>query len=272
MSVLAMKRYLILALLPLLPALGAGDESVVQQADRALAQSVTAGDQAKTRAFLDKDFTWTDSKGRTQTAAEFLDRLAPSMQVGDTQVQVHIYGQVGVVTSLRGRERGMRIWVKRPVGWRVLVSQDVSFPNSPSKGAPQPQDCENPCKTVPYHPKDADEQALITSWQAIETSVTHHNPTEYSRHVMDEFTITSPSYDHPITKTERMAMLDEDKKSGAGAAPPPLVSAQLYHFGDAVVMIAKHQYPGGKPLRNTRVWVKRDGLWRIAISQQTPIQ
>lgn len=267
-----MKRTLIAGLFPLLIALGAGDESVVQQADRALAQSVTAGDQAKTRPFLDKDFTWTDSKGRTQTASQFLDGLVPSMQVGDTQVQVRMYGQVGVVTSLRGRERSVRIWVKRPEGWRVLVSQDVSFANSPAKGAPQPKDCDNPCKTVPYHPKSADEQALIRSWQGIETSVTHHDSAEYSRHVMDEFTITSPSYDHPITKTERMAMLDEDKKTDAGAAPPPLVSAQLYHFGDTVVMIAMHQYPGGKPLRNTRVWVRRDGLWRIAISQQTPIQ
>lgn len=267
-----MKRSLIVALFPLMLAWGAVDESAVREADGALAHSIDAGDQAKTRGLLDKDFTFTSSKGRTQTAEEFVAGLAPSMQLARTDVQVRMYGQVAVVTSVRGRERGVRIWVKRPAGWLALVSQDVSFANSPPKAAPQPKDCENPCKTVPYHPKDADERALVASWQAIETSVTHHDSAEYSRHVMDEFTITSPTYDHPITRTERMAMLDEDKKTGAGAAPPPLVSAKMQHFGDTVVMIAMHQYPGGGPLRNTRVWVKRDGLWRIAISQQTPVQ
>jgi len=253
-------------------AAGAGEDSAVREADQALAQAVDKGDSNAAKALLDKDFTWTDSKGRTQTAAQFLSGLSPSMQPAATDVQVRMYGQVGVVTAMRGTERGMRIWVKRPSGWLALVSQDVSFAKPPTKGAPSPKDCENPCKTIPYHPQTAEEQALVTSWQAIETSVTHHDSAEWSRHVMDEFTITSPAYDHPIAKSERIAILEEEKKTGVGAAPPPLISAQMHHFGDTVVMIATHQYPGGKPLHNTRVWVKRDGLWKIAISQQTPVQ
>ena len=45
----------------------------------------------------------------------------------------------------------------------------------------------------------------------------------------------------------------------------------LWVFGDAAVMRADHRMPGARrpPYRATRVWVKRDGRWQMATSQQT---
>ncbi len=57
-----------------------------------------------------------------------------------------------------------------------------------------------------------------------------------------------------------------------GSAPAPLVSAEMFDFGDAVVMKCLHQPFSGKPIRVTRVWIKRDGKWVMSISYQTTIQ
>ena len=48
---------------------------------------------------------------------------------------------------------------------------------------------------------------------------------------------------------------------------------KLWAFGDAVVMRADHKMPGNRrpPYRATRLWVKRDGRWQMAVSQQTTI-
>ena len=48
---------------------------------------------------------------------------------------------------------------------------------------------------------------------------------------------------------------------------------KLWVFGDAAVMRADHVMPGNRraPYRATRLWVKRDGHWLMALSQQTAI-
>ena len=54
-------------------------------------------------------------------------------------------------------------------------------------------------------------------------------------------------------------MAEFDRSKDAGVAPTPLVSARMYTFGDAVLMVSEHKPDRGKPLRGTRVWVKRAG-------------
>ena len=69
-----------------------------------------------------------------------------------------------------------------------------------------------------------------------------------------------------------MATLDKQKQSGVGTAPSPLVSARMFDFGDAVVMTCLHQPYSGRPIHVSRLWIKRDGQWVMAISYQTTIQ
>ena len=68
-----------------------------------------------------------------------------------------------------------------------------------------------------------------------------------------------------------MATLDKQKVSGVGSAPAPLVSAKMFDFGDAVVMACLHQPYTGKPVHVSRLWIKREGNWVMAISYQTTI-
>jgi len=54
--------------------------------------------------------------------------------------------------------------------------------------------------------------------------------------------------------------------------PPPVVFVQLFEFGDTVVMTSVHQPYSGKPVRVSRLWVKRDGKWMMSLSFQTTIE
>ncbi|MBZ5700469.1 MAG: nuclear transport factor 2 family protein [Acidobacteriia bacterium] len=251
------------------------EDQAVLQADHALLQALAKADKPAVDKLLDPDFTWTDSAGKTQTRADVLQAL-PQPGLGDESgivPQERTYGDVGAVTAERGKVHALRLWVKRPAGWRALVYHEVTQLAEPSKSAGTGvNECENPCKTVPYAPQNDAERAIISSWQALETGVTAHDSAAWAPHIAEEFVQVSSSSDHPINKAGRIATLDKQKQLGVGSAPAPLVSARMFDFGEAVVMTCLHQPHSGKPVHVTRLWVKQNGQWVISISYQTAIQ
>ena len=173
----------------------------------------------------------------------------------------------------RGKVHVLRIWVKRAEGWRVLVYHEVTqLAEPPTSAGTGVKECENPCKSVPYEPKNEAERAIIASWQALETGVTAHDSAAWAPHIAEEFVVISSNSDHPVSKADRIATLNKQKQSGVGSAPAPLVSARMFDFGDTVVMTCLHQPHSGKPAHVSRVWIKRDGQWVMSISFQTTIQ
>jgi hypothetical protein len=46
----------------------------------------------------------------------------------------------------------------------------------------------------------------------------------------------------------------------------------MWDFGDTIFMLAEHTRYGGKPDVASRVWVKRDGQWLLAVSYHTIIK
>ena len=94
----------------------------------------------------------------------------------------------------------------------------------------------------------------------------------WSPHFLDEFVLIASGGADPVTKTGRLEQLS---KPGFGPAPPQLAAnpeVRFIHFGDSVVMIAQANPYAGKPAHISRVWVYRDGMWRMAFSYQTTIQ
>jgi hypothetical protein len=87
--------------------------------------------------------------------------------------------------------------------------------------------------------------------------------------VADEFVAASSYSDRIQTKRSRMAEFDRSKD--AGVAPTPLLSAQMFTFGDALLMVSEHKPDRGKPLHVTRVWVKRERNWVETLSYQTAL-
>jgi hypothetical protein len=251
----------------------ADDDQAVLQADHALMQAIGGADKKALGSLLDTDFTWTDAAGKTLTKAEVLNNVPTPATGYDANPTERTYGDVGEVQANSGKVYVLRLWVKRPAGWRALDYHEVKQLDAPpTGGGPGVDDCENPCRTVPYKPKNQAEQDIITSWQQLETAVTAHNAAGWDPHGAEEFVQVSSSNDHPLDKKARMAVLDKQKQAGVGAAPAPLVSAEMFDLGDTVVMKALHQPFHGKPVRVSRIWIKRDGKWVMATSYQTTIQ
>jgi ketosteroid isomerase-like protein len=253
----------------------AGEDQAALQADLAFAQAVAKSDKAAVGKLLDNDFTWTDSEGKSFKRSEVLESLPKPGFTDENSAsrRNHAYGQVVAVMASHGKVYALRVWVKRPAGWKALAYHEVTLKDQPSASSGSGvKDCENPCKGIPYKPKNEAEREIVGSWQALETGVTAHDSAAWAQHVADEFTMLSSNNDHPLSKADRMATLDKQKQTSVGSAPAPLVSAEMFDFGDAVIMKCLHQPFTGKPVRVTRVWIKRDGKWVMSISYQTTIQ
>jgi hypothetical protein len=260
------------------PAAAADDPSLLA-ADQNFAQAVAKPDAAALGKLLDSDFVWIDANGRVEKRAQVLagapKRLFPMLitngQAQFLPVRWHNYGQVAVAQSDEERRHVLRVWVKRPAGWRALVYQEVQSLDAPPKTTPSAsQDCQNPCKSVGYTPKTETERAIVTAYEGLETSAMTHNAADWDAHTGEEFIAASSYSDRLLDKPTRLGELK--RANMAGLAPTPLVSAKLFVFGDAAVLRSHHVASQAKPLEVTRVFVKRDGKWVEVVSYQTAVQ
>ena len=220
-----------------------------------------------------------------------LNALKASPRGAGTQVKVRDYGRVALITgSYKSAQAGERIdlfaldvWIKDDGKWKALIHHNnvLARPDAPSahaSGAPRPMDappprCVNPLEVVPYKPKSQAERDIIAAFQALELAVTRNDPDEWTHHVADEFVVTR-TRQHPTDKAARMAFMATQRAINAETFVAEVVSLKFWVLGDAAVMRADHAMPGNRrpPYRATRLWVKRDGHWQMAISQQTTIQ
>jgi hypothetical protein len=256
--------------------IASADEPTALQSDHDFVQAAAKGDATAVAKFLDDNFTWTDAEGKTLSRADVLSSL-PTPALGNesgAHQQRQSRSQVEAIMADRDKIHVLRLWVKRGSSWRLLVYHEVALGRQEPAAASGSgvRECENPCKTVPYKPKNEAEQAIIASWQALETGVTNHDADAWAPHIADEFAMLSSSNDHPLTKSDRIATLNLQKQTGRGTAPSPLVSAQMFDFGDSIIMTCLHQPFVGKPVHVSRLWIKRDGKWIMSISFQTTIQ
>ena len=244
----------------------------VLAADRALVLALAKGDTQAAAALLDDDFTWTDFNGRILSKQEAVQAM-PKPPLGDEAgltPAAYRYGDVAHVSVARDKVFVLRIWAKRARGWRALVYHEVSQNLPAAPHGPGRKHWDNPCHSIPYEPRNTDERDCLASWQELEVAVMHHEPEIWAQHVADEFMVTGAARRH--SKADRKAVLVEQKRTDANSAPAPLVSARLFGFPDAIVMTCEHQPFHGKAHRVSRVFVKRDGKWLMAVSFQTTRQ
>jgi hypothetical protein len=264
------------------------DDPSVLQVDHALVAALGKADKTAADKFLDADFMWTNSDGETLSRAKVLSGL-PKPPLGDESgvpLTEYTYGQVGEVRVARGKMHVLRVWVKRPAGWRILHYHEVALAERAGASALSANDCENPCKDVPYTPKDDAEKGIRNSWAGLELALTDHDTKAWSPHFPDEYLMATSGATGPITKADRIATIS---KPGSGrvtlcrplwvagrmcesqlAAEPP---ARFFHFGDTVVIISRNKPYVGKPELSTRIWhLDHDGIWQMMESWDTEIQ
>jgi hypothetical protein len=264
------------AMASLLPRLAgaADDKDIAAEFDRAFLEILSKGDKAAAGALLDADFTWTDAFGVTRNKTEALQNLAK--EADETDVEKHFYGRVFMVRGAHDKQRFLRIWVKRGDDWRAFVLLET--PVAPRSGTASVEaaagqgDCDNPCRTVPYVPQTAMDKAILAAWQQTKMIEWKPDADAWARYIADEFMIINNTTIR--TRPERIDIARKQQAAGIGAPGDPIMSMDIHDFGDnAAVMISQHfPYRGGKPYRNVRVWVLRDGRWQLAVSQQSTIQ
>ncbi len=242
------------------------------QADRAFIQAVATKNKTGLDLILDADFTWTDVNGKTYTKSEVLQNVpTPLIKSEDvTQFRQLEYGNLVDIQMNAGRAHLLRVFVKREKAWKAMVYQEVMSLAAPPSFTPgEGADCVNPCKSVPYQPKNATERQVIAAYSKLETAAMAHNSAAFGMLVADEFAAASSNSDKVFDKRSRMAEFDHAKMGGL--APTPLVSAKMFDFSEAVLMTSEHKPDRGKPLHVTRIWVKRNGSWVSALSYQTAV-
>ncbi len=247
--------------------------STVLQADHSLLQAFQKTDRATADRLLDSDFAWIDSQGKSQSREQVLQDF-PAPANADVDAQARIYGQSAVLRANRGRVQVLRVWVKRSSGWKLILYQEVTLveKSEPPLAGDASGDCENPCKSIPFEPETLSEKQAIASWQGVMRAMATNDADAYSPLITEEFAATDTHHDRPFTKADRLAQIQKQKKLGTRSAPPALVSARMFDFGETVMMIAREQRPGAKPYFNTRVWVKRNARWQMLFSFNTRIE
>jgi hypothetical protein len=259
----------------MLCATAAASAQNASSADAVFMKALENGDAAKIAPFLDPDLIWTDSSGKTQSRTEVLAHL-PSSPTSVGAATSYDYGNVMTIRTDDGKMHVLRVWAKRPSDWKLLVYHEVKQADQAAGGPPAPpvKECLNPCKSVPYTPKNDAEAGVIKSWQALETAVTAGDSKAWSTHFADEFVVIGSGGTDIVTKQGRMDALDKQKTAGTNGAPAGLApdKTKMFTLGDTVVMNCEAVPHRGKPAHITRVWIKRNGEWLMTVSFQTTIQ
>lgn len=256
------------------PAHAAGDDKAVLQADHNLLQALGKADKPATGKLLDAELIWTDSQGKSETKADVLQSF-PAVGNADVEAQARIYGHAGVVHADRGRLQVLRVWAKRPAGWRLLLYQEVMLaekprpvPNANVNGGP----CENPCKTIPYQPKSETEKAALAGMQAVQAAIAAADAEVWASTTTEDFTATNSPDNEVYGRANRIAQLTSLAKSGRASTPTAMVSAQVFDLTDAVLIVAHEQPPTNKTNLNTRLMVKQNARWLMLFSFNTRIE
>src|SRR5690348_2186216 len=209
----------------------AEETKAVVDADHAFVQALGKSDKAAAGKLLDADFTWTNTQGKTVSRSAALADLTAlaSANPSDAEVKEITFGEVGEITAVSGMTHVLRVWVKRPAGWRLLVSHAATLAPEGHLGtaARHGTECVNPCKTIPYKPKSEAEKGVIASWQALETAVTKHESENWAPHVADEFMLVSSGNDYPLDKQIGRASCRERRVTGVQTCALPIFLAPL---------------------------------------------
>jgi hypothetical protein len=255
------------------PPAAQADNLLASQADHMFVQAVAKSDKAGLEGLLDSEFTWTDAAGKTFTRAQVLEGIPKPGIIDESGAQIveRNYGRVEMVQAHRGKANILRLWAKRPSGWRLLVYQEATLLDGPARPvAGTAETCDNPCKSLPYKPKNDNERDVLNGYMALQSATVYHNSEEWGKYVADEFSAASSNSNKLLDKKTRMADLERSKM--AGYAPVPVVTMKLFDFGDTCILVSHHQPLHGKPMHITRLWNKRNGHWMEVASYQTQIQ
>jgi Domain of unknown function (DUF4440) len=256
-------------------------------ADAALERAMRAGDRSAVRRFLSLQFTFVDATGKIHQRRDVLADLKGMAAASAGDAKVQNYGLLSVVSGHRTAATGrdvffIDIWVRQKRAWRALLMQDVvlaaedspaPLPAAGTEARAAPYECKNPCQAIPYRVRSAAEQDIVNTYQAIVKAAAAHDRAEWGKRVADQFVLYRGGHP-PVSKTARLDTIGGEKDAARAETIGEVGAMRLSVYGDAAAMIASETAPGnaGAPYRATRVFVRRDGQWLMALSAHTDVE
>lgn len=274
----------LLLVLPGRPPFAAEDTQPFRQADKTLADALSKKDSKAVAALLDDRFQWVEANGRIHTKAQVLDDLAEFATDNEGAIDVRTVAYLGQVERVLGMHRSQRfahLWVKNPAGWQAFVflnmpipAERADFTAPPNPPTEADKTCDNPCKTLPYKPENATEEAALATWFRLKNDEWHPNPEDWAAHTDESHETLTPRADIP--RLQHIEELAEERKlygESGGSGGSSVLSMKLFEFGNVVIMQAfQGRNPSAKPTSwNLRVFLNRGDGWKIALSAQTNI-
>jgi len=262
-------------------------------ADKSFIDAAHAGNAATLGNLLDTNFEWIAASGKALNRADTLKSL-PKPAIadespaglncnqdpnGDCGLTQFTYAQVvHTVTVSSGKNQEVRIWAKRPEGWRLLVYQEVKLADTAPPAAASTGTCDNPCKNIPFTPQDDAQQAVANAYMKLESALASGDAGVWSDLVGYEFMIASSNMPEPMNKSaiagDGVALRTQDfkGKNRAGLTPVPVANVAMQEFPGVVVMRTRLQPTHGNPLEATSVWILRNNLWIETLNYETAVQ
>jgi hypothetical protein len=160
----------------------------------------------------------------------------------------------------------MHVWVKRANGWKLLnISEVIEYASVPYGGTTINASCVNPCTKVPFIPGNATQAAVMAAWQDQQTG-----PEGWLRRVAPD----QVAYSGNGTRTHasRVAVMNQQKSSGASISSPPLIWARIWDFDNAALMLSIQQGNNAKAVWSSRVFLIRNGNWQMVEGYQMSVQ
>jgi hypothetical protein len=248
------------------------------KADQAFAQAVAARETGRVAPWLHDDFSWIDTAGTRRDRAGLLSDLHRAGGLGvEARVQVLAYDDAAVAFGdmrvASDSERFARIWVRTPSGgWRLLAYQ-VTRVASPSpvfreRGPTSVHSGRNATNfIVASSASTAREREIVDAFRAVQRAEHSADAAAYAALTADEFHVVGV-LGQVGTKAGRFEAI----RTQTASTPFPVVTdVRVRVFGDAAVMTATQEPVRGRPLRFTRLWIRRDGRWQQVVNQQTAV-
>ena len=183
-------------------------------------------------------------------------------------VLIELHGNTAIVTGTEGAETGgrdrvLRIWTKDDAGvWTIAASQATWI--GPRAGAPPPVAALTNTPE-PFVPRDAVEDALWKSQDALMRSFSNADPESY-RMFSTGNSLRMTTNGDAIARDPWLDTIAKRTKGPLAVVDEVRITA----YGDVgVVTLRGHE---ANPTRQSWVYLKQDGVWKLALRFTTVIR
>ena len=239
-----------------------------RDANAAFDAALAGGDRARLEALLDPEFTWVFPDGSFYSRLDTLlgtPASATSRTGQAARIAERAYGRVRVLEVASATMMGLRVWVERPRGWRLIhINElDTASPTSSTPAPARPASrateavpaCDNPCRSVPYVPATPRSRDALLSWQQQELGSHLMDMTLWGSYVTDTWVSQrggSPAQTKEARIRGTLRRLEQGTTRNAQAA---VLQMRLIDLEDAVFMVALTQGLGERPEYRSRIFI-----------------